>query len=72
MRADGTLHVYVSARPEGGKANEELIAALAQALRVGRSRVSIVHGHASRRKVVAVEGLSESDVTSALARRSHR
>jgi len=59
--------VYVIAPPEGGKANEELVAVLAGALGIARSRIAIVRGHTSRSKVVVVEGLSESAVAAALA-----
>lgn len=56
------LRVRVTAPPEGGRANEAIIALLARALGVAKSRVSIVRGMASREKVVLVESLSQEEV----------
>ncbi len=56
--ADGReyLKVRVSAAPHDGEANEALIALLARALGVAKSRVTIVAGASARLKQVAVEG----------------
>ena len=53
------LKVYVTAAPEGGKANEAAIALLAARLGVGKSSIRIVQGFKARDKVLAVEGLDE-------------
>jgi uncharacterized protein len=47
--------VAVHEPPDEGRANEAVIAALARHLGVPKSRVTIVSGHASRRKVMLVE-----------------
>ena len=52
---DGRLKVCVSAPPDKGKANIALCRLLAQRLGVSRARVSVISGHASRRKEVLVE-----------------
>ncbi len=52
--ADGTLKVDVAAAPEDGEANGELVRFLAEEFGVPRGNVSIVTGHASRRKVVTL------------------
>lgn len=57
-----TLKVTVTAPPEGGKANAAVAAAIAQALGVPASAVRIVRGATSPRKVVEVEGLSETEL----------
>ena len=49
--------VRVAAAPERGRANEELLAVLAEALEVPRRDVALVSGGSSRRKVVEVAGL---------------
>ena len=67
VSADGEVRVYVTAAPEGGKANEAVLALLAQKLGVPKRSVSLVRGHAGRDKLVAVEGL---DGPQALARLS--
>ncbi len=48
------LKVRVAAPPVEGRANDELIAFIAEALRVPRKSVSVVKGGASRRKTVLV------------------
>lgn len=57
-----TLRVRVTAPPEGGKANEAVVALLAGALAVARSRVHIVRGESSRDKLVQVESLGPEEV----------
>jgi uncharacterized protein len=47
----------VAAAPERGRANEALVALLADALDVPRARISVVGGQTARRKVVAIDGL---------------
>ncbi len=52
--ADGTLVVKVREPAEDGRANDAVIAALAEHFKVRSRVVTIVHGHASRRKLVEV------------------
>jgi uncharacterized protein len=52
------LKVALTAPPVEGRANDALIAFLAQLLKVPRSSVSIAAGQGSRNKVVRVAGLS--------------
>ena len=53
--ADGTYRVRVSAPPEKGRANREMISRLADHLRVPPSKLKIVKGEASPRKTVLIE-----------------
>jgi uncharacterized protein (TIGR00251 family) len=56
VEADGdSLTVYLRERAVDGAANEALIVVLAKHFGVPKSRVSIVRGHSSRHKVIAVE-----------------
>jgi len=50
------LKARVAAPPEDGKANAALIGLVAEALKVGRTKVRIVSGGASRLKTLEVEG----------------
>lgn len=59
---DNILRVKVAAPPVKGKANKELIALLSQILRIDKSRAIIIHGHTSRSKVIAINGLSQEEV----------
>ena len=61
------LQVKVTEVPERGKANEAAIELLARAARVPKSSISIVRGHGSREKVMAIGGLSPDDLRSRLS-----
>ena len=65
--SNGVWQVRVSAPPVKGKANTRLIALLSQVLGVGKSSLSIAKGHTSRSKVIAVDGLTEEEVTRRLS-----
>jgi uncharacterized protein len=60
------IKVQVAAPPEGGRANQLLIAVLAAALDVKPASVSIVKGHTQARKVVEVAGMDVSEVLARL------
>ena len=64
---DGILRVKIAAPPTKGKANRELIAFLCKLLDVGKSSINIVKGHASRNKLVAIDGLSQVEVMERLS-----
>ena len=52
------LKVRLKAPPVEGRANEALIAFLADRLGVGKAQVEILHGSRSRKKLVKVRGIS--------------
>jgi uncharacterized protein YggU (UPF0235/DUF167 family) len=56
----------VAAAPADGKANDALIALLAETLDVPRTSIEIAGGHASRDKTILVRGLSESEIDARL------
>ncbi len=60
------LKIALTAPPVDGKANEALIAFLAEALRLPRARLAIVAGIASRAKTVRITGKSAAEVAAAL------
>jgi uncharacterized protein YggU (UPF0235/DUF167 family) len=51
---EGKLVAKVRARPKDGEANAAVLALLAQALGVARSRVSLIKGVSSREKIFRV------------------
>ena len=53
------LKIRLAATPVDGRANEELIRFLSQALGISKSQVSIQHGHSSRRKLLQLEHFGE-------------
>ncbi len=48
--------VHVTAAPEKGRANQEVLEALASHLKIPVSRLRLVRGAASRTKTVAIQG----------------
>ena len=56
------LAVRVTAPPVEGKANRALVELLSDVLGVSRGRIEVVRGHTSRKKVVAVTGLSRDEL----------
>jgi uncharacterized protein len=52
---DGTWTAQLRSKPEGGRANEELIGLVAEHFKCGRAAVSIKSGGSSRQKLVKVE-----------------
>ena len=52
--SDGTIKIAVSARPEKGEANQELINFLAESLAVRKYQVKIVGGLAEKNKMIKV------------------
>jgi len=53
----GVLYARVTAAPENGKANQALIALLAEALDLPRGDIALIRGVTSRNKLIAVRGL---------------
>jgi uncharacterized protein len=60
------LKIALTAPPVDGKANEALIAFIAEALDLPRARVVLVAGATSRAKVVRITGKSAAEVAAAL------
>jgi uncharacterized protein (TIGR00251 family) len=61
------LKLRITAPPVEGKANEACITLLAELLRVKRGQVTIISGHASRTKTVAVEGVKAKEIAARIA-----
>jgi hypothetical protein len=53
--ADGTFRVYVCSVPEKGKANADVVKAMAEHLGVRSSVLQIVRGLTSRQKLIRVD-----------------
>ena len=63
----GAMKIALSAPPVDGKANEALIAFVAERVGLPRARVSLVSGMTSRSKVLRVTGKSAAEVRAALS-----
>ncbi|MHB8770605.1 MAG: DUF167 domain-containing protein [Syntrophales bacterium] len=64
---DDALKLRITAPPVEGKANEECVRLLAEMLGVKRRQVTIIAGHASRSKTVAVAGVKADGIASRIA-----
>ena len=56
------IKVQVAAPPEGGRANESVVAVIAAALGVRPQQVRVVRGHTQPRKLVEIQGVETADV----------
>ena len=65
-RHAGALKVSITAPATDGRANEALIAFVAERLGVPRARVSLLAGATSRSKTLRIEGKSAAEVQAAL------
>ena len=59
---DGKVKVYVTAAPERDRANKAVVEVVASRLGVPKRTVSIISGERSRTKLMAVEGLTETEI----------
>lgn len=63
----GRLGIRVAAPPEGGKANADVVRALAAFFRHPTARIHVEAGALDRRKSVRLMGLARADVLAALS-----
>jgi uncharacterized protein YggU (UPF0235/DUF167 family) len=54
--------VRVSAPPEDGRANDAVVALLADALRMPARTISVVSGHGARDKLVELTGIAPDEI----------
>jgi uncharacterized protein (TIGR00251 family) len=66
-RHDGRIKIRLAAPPVDGAANAELGRFIAERLGVAKSKVRVVAGEASRRKVIEIEGVDQAAAEAALA-----
>jgi uncharacterized protein len=63
-----SLKVKVKAPPEKGRANEAVVALLADRLGIDSSSIAVVSGHGSPAKTVAIEGMDDEAIRQAFPR----
>ena len=64
---NGVWQIRVAAPPVKGKANKELVAYLSRFLGVSKSQIGIIKGHTTRNKIIAIDGLTQEDITKRLS-----
>jgi uncharacterized protein len=57
-----SLKVKVKAPPEKGRANEAVVALLAERLGIDTSSIAVVSGHGSPEEIVAVDGMDDEAI----------
>ena len=63
---DGALKISLTTPPTDGRANEALIAFVAEHLRLPRARITLLTGATSRSKTLRIAGKSAAEVQAAL------
>ena len=58
-----SLKVKVRAAPEDGKANDEVLAMLADYFAIPKSKISLKSGYTSRNKILLAEGIDITKLT---------
>jgi hypothetical protein len=61
------IKVQVSAAPEKGKANQAVIAVLAEALGVKASQIELLNGHSQPQKTFGIVGIERGQLEAKLA-----
>ena len=64
---DDKVTARVTAAPEGGKANDAVVALLAKRLKVAKGRVHILQGHKARNKRLRIEDMTAGEVFARLS-----
>jgi len=64
---DGALKISLTTPPTDGRANEALIAFLAEKLKLPRARISLVSGPTNRSKAFRITGLNAEEVRTLLS-----
>jgi uncharacterized protein (TIGR00251 family) len=62
----GAIKIALTTPPTDGRANEALIALLAEQLRLPRARITLLTGATSRSKLLRITGKSAAEVQTAL------
>ena len=65
-RYGDAIKVQVAAPPEGGKANEAVLALIVEAVGIRRQQVRLVRGHAQPRKTIELDGIDQAAVDAVL------
>jgi len=60
---EGVVYIKIAAPPVKGKANQELIKYLSDILGVSKSSIIIEKGATGKRKLVSIQGLTQSEVS---------
>ncbi len=67
IQDDGSLKVRLTESPAGGRANEQLVAFLADVLEVEPAQIEIVAGADKPNKIISVEGVTPGWIEERLA-----
>jgi hypothetical protein len=68
MMEDGTIRIRLTAAPVDGAANRALIEFLSEALGIPKSRIEIMGGLSSERKIISLIGITPQQVDETMKR----
>ncbi len=68
VQDDGALKIRLTETPAGGRANEQLVALLAEILGVDTAQIEIVAGADKPNKIISVEGVTPAWIEECLVR----
>lgn len=66
IKTEKGLKAYLNSPPVDGKANAECIRLFSETLKIAKSRISVIKGEKSKKKILRIEGLSKDAVESIL------
>ncbi|MBP8083516.1 MAG: DUF167 domain-containing protein [Spirochaetes bacterium] len=61
VKTETGLKAYLNSPPVDGKANAECIRLFSETLKIAKSRISVIKGEKSKKKVLRIEGISKSN-----------
>lgn len=64
---EGAIRLKLTAAPVDGRANEECLEYLAELLGIKKGQMDIISGHASRKKIIQVSGMTREAIEERLS-----
>lgn len=61
-RSGGNLTIKLTASPQKGLANRQLLEIIAKELKIAKSCINVVSGHKSRNKLIEIAGITEKQL----------
>ncbi|HOA07456.1 MAG TPA: DUF167 domain-containing protein [Spirochaetota bacterium] len=66
VKTETGLKAYLNSPPVDGKANAECIRLFSETLKIAKSRISVIKGEKSKKKILRIEGISKDAAYSIL------
>ena len=66
LMSDGNIKIRITAPPESGKANDDIVDYMSALINVKKSQIKIIKGHLTKYKTLRITGLTTESVLSRL------